>query len=101
MTDDPVAAVVVGTPAGTLTFVAELLVEESRLWLKGVHIQDMSPNTIGSANMKVIARALMERMGYDELVVEGATRTTGANPGRRPKALRFSRTVRPASAFKP
>lgn len=101
MTDDPVAAVVVSTPAGTLTFVAELMVEQDTLWLLGVHVQDMSPNTIGPANLKVIARALMERIGYDELVVEGAIRTTGANPGRRPKSLRFSRNLRPASTFKP
>jgi hypothetical protein len=34
---------------------------------------------------------------YDELVIKGAVRTSGANPGRRPGDLRFTRRVRPAS----
>lgn len=98
MTDDPVITLIVDTPAGRMPFVAELVVTGQTLLLKGVHVQDLQPNVVGPANLRVIARALMERMEFDEIVVEGAVRTTGANPGRRPSVLRFTRTLRPAPA---
>jgi NADH dehydrogenase FAD-containing subunit len=96
MTDDPVVTLLVQTPAGQLTFTAEPVENGDTLVARGTHVQDASTNAIGTANLMVIAQALMERMGYDGLVVEGALRTTGANPGRRPRPIRFTRHVRPA-----
>jgi len=98
MTDDPVVTLVAITPAGRLTFVAELVKRETILVLRGTHVQDADPNAIGAANLMVIAQALMEGMGFDGLDVEGAVRTTGANPGHRPRAFRFTRRVRLAPA---
>ena len=51
---------------------------------------DASPNTFGRNGLKQIAKVAMERMGYDEIIIEGATRTTGANPGHRPRPIRFA-----------
>ena len=98
MTDDPVVTLLVTTPAGMLMFVAEPEERGSTLVLKGVHVQATRPNAIGTANLMVVARALMEGMDLDGLEVEGALRTTGANPGHRPRPFRFSRRVRPAPA---
>ena len=94
VTDDPVVTANVSTPDGVLTFMAEAEDQGSILLLRGLHVQGARANVIGPANLMVLAQVVMERMGYDELVVEGAPRTTGANPGRRPRPLRFSRRVR-------
>jgi hypothetical protein len=96
MTDDPVVTVRVGTPAGSLTFVAEPVVMGTTLLLRGTHVQDGLPNKVGAGNLVLIAQALMEGMGFDGLVVEGAIRTTGANPGRRPRIMRFARRFKPS-----
>jgi hypothetical protein len=101
MTSDPVVTVVVSTPGGTLRFMAEPEMSGSTLILRGVHVQDAWANAVGAGNLKVLARTVMERMDLDGLVVEGALRTTGASPGRRPGVLRFSRYVRPAPAAEP
>jgi len=101
MTDDPVVTVSVATPAGVLKFTAEPIQRGNTLILRGTHVQDASPNAIGAGNLMVIAQAVMEGMGFDGLVVEGALRTTGANPGRRPRAVRFARSFRPAPSLRP
>jgi hypothetical protein len=101
LTADPVVTVVVATPDGTLRFMAEPEMARSALILRGVHVQDAWANALGAGNLKVLARTVMERMELDGLVVEGALRTTGASPGRRPGVLRFSRSVRPAPAADP
>ena len=82
MTDDPVVTLLVQTPIGYLTFTAEPVEEDNTLIAQRTHVQDGSANLIGTANLMVIAQALMEGMGYNGLVVTGALRTTGANPGR-------------------
>ena len=61
-------------------------------------MQGASPNAIGVANLYVLAQALMGKFDYDEIIVEGAVRTTGAHPGRRSRARRFFRRVRPSAA---
>jgi len=98
LTSDPVVTIIVRTPDGRLRVMAEPEMAGCTLILRRVHVQDAWPNAIGVANLKMLARVVMERMDVDGLVVEGAFRTTGANPGRRPDILRFSRRVRPAPA---
>jgi len=97
MTDDPVVTLVATTPAGRLTFMAEAMARGTTLMVRGAHVQDAHPNAVGTANLMVIAQALMERTGFDGLDIEGAVRTTGANPGHRPRAFRFTRRVRAAT----
>jgi hypothetical protein len=98
MTDDPVVTVRIMTPAGQLTFTGEPEEQGDTLIVRRTHVQDASANAIGPANLMVVAQALMEGMGYDGLVVEGAVRTTGANPGHRPRLFRFTRHIRPPPA---
>lgn len=106
MTDDPVVMLLVDTPAGRLSFVAEPVMEKAStgretLVLRGTHVQGLSRNEVGTANLRVMAQAVMEGMDCDELVVEGAVRTTGAGPGRQPRPMRFPRRVRPTPAAGP
>jgi len=94
MTDDPVVTLRVSTPKGELVFTSEPVMRGNILVLQGTHVQGAYPSAIGTANLMVIAQAVMEGMDLDGLVVEGALRTTGANPGRRPRDFRFTRRVR-------
>lgn len=96
VTSDPVVTIAVFTPAGTIKFMAEPAMAGRTLTLHGLHVQDLQSNAVGAANLMVLADAVMEGMEIDGLVIEGALRTTGANPGRKPRILRFTRRVRSA-----
>lgn len=101
MTSHPVVTVLVATPDGTLTFMAEPEQQGTTLILHAAHAQDGWANAVGHGNLMVPAQAVMERMELDGPVVEGALRTTGANPGRRPCPIRFTRRVRSPLASGP
>ena len=92
-TDHPVVSVMIKTPLGTLELMAEPIFGERRLVLRGLHVQsdDLRANTLGPANLRRLAEIAMERLDCDEIVIEGAVRTTGAGKGRRPRPTRFAR----------
>jgi hypothetical protein len=73
--------VAIDTPAGELRVMA--VVEEAAriMTLKGVHMHGEragAKNGVGPANLKLLAQIVMEGLDLDELIVEGALRTTGA-----------------------
>jgi hypothetical protein len=88
-----VATVRVSVGGAALFIVGEIKEDGKRLVVTGVHISShgMSPNQVGVPNLRQVARAVMEIGSYDEIIVEGAVRTTGAHPGHRPGSIRFSR----------
>lgn len=90
-TDDPVLSVTIITPAGRISAMASTVIMDRLLILHGLQMQGLKANAIGASNLRMIAQALMERFDYDGTIIEGAPRTTGANPGDRPRRLRFSR----------
>jgi hypothetical protein len=94
LTSSPVVTISIATPVGVLRLMAEPEMIGRTLRLRRVHVQDAYPNAVGPANWRLIAAVVMERMNVDGLVVEGALRTIGANPGRRPGVLRFTRRLR-------
>jgi hypothetical protein len=59
------------------------------LTLRRLDIQGPGPNTLGPVAVRLLAFWLKEFLDVDELRVEGAIRTSGAGPGRRPSALVF------------
>lgn len=79
----------VHTPAGSLTIIAELELIGDVLWACRVHVQGLSPGALGRAGLNALARRFLEEADAKALVVEGAARTTGANPHRRPRVFRF------------
>jgi hypothetical protein len=96
-TDHPVVTIRLATPVGPVELMAEVAAVAGSLRLRRLHIQsNVAPNAIGRANWRLVATMVMERMEYDEIIVEGAVRTTGASPGRRPHPIRFTRRVRAA-----
>jgi hypothetical protein len=93
LTDDPVVTVLVFTPVGEMAFTAEPVMRGRTLIFRRTHVQGSRPGAVGGHNLAVIAHAVMKGMDVDELIVEGALRTTGARPGRRPRDIRYARRV--------
>jgi hypothetical protein len=86
------------TAAGSLRVVADVRFIGRIAYASGLHIQgnDRGRNAFGWASLRGFALAVLDWLGddYDELVIKGAVRTSGANPGRRPGDLRFTRRLR-------
>ena len=97
-TDDPIVTAEILTPVGTVEVMAEVSLTAKCLALTGLHIQmsGTSNRRFGSTNWRRLADAVMEKLGCDEIRIEGAPRTTGANQGRRP-VPGFKRRIFPAS----
>ena len=102
-TEDPVVTVEVTTPDGKIVVMGEPREDGRTLIVERTHIHGVGggPNELGPAKLRTVAQAILERMDYDGLVIEGAVRTTGAQKGRRPKPIRFSRHPRPAPQPEP
>jgi hypothetical protein len=96
--DENIVVARVATTVGTILVMAEIELSGQSLILSGVHIQgdDVKANEIGVAGLRRMIQEAMEELGVDEIVIIGAVRSTGANPGRAPRPLRFTRKV-PAS----
>jgi hypothetical protein len=90
-TDYPIVAIRFETPVGDL-FVLACVHEGCRtLSLHGLHIHGAAPNAVGIANLRTLGRVIMEELGYDELIVQGAGRTTGEGAGPSPRQVRLRR----------
>ncbi|WP_237480985.1 hypothetical protein [Lichenibacterium dinghuense] len=98
LSGEGITTLLIRTPAGLIMAMGSPRREGSRLTVDGAHIQGfgIGANSVGPANLRVLADLVMERLGYDELVIRGAIRTSGAVPGRRPGDLRFARRDRSA-----
>jgi hypothetical protein len=87
--DHPTVIVTARTPVGGLRIIAELELAGGVLWVRNAHIQGLQPGALGRAGLNALARKFLEETGAEALVVEGAARTTGARPGRKPPPFRF------------
>ena len=91
-TDHPVVTFDIATPLGMLRLMGEVTVDtDAGLVLSGCHIEGPGANRVGIGHLRMIATIALEETGYEWIEIQGADRTTGANPGRRPRPLRFSR----------
>lgn len=90
-TDAPVATARIFTPDGEILVMADVAVNHGTMILTGLHMHHVTvgANAIGPGNLRALARIVMKRLGYDEIIIEGGTRTTGAGKGRRPR-IRFA-----------
>lgn len=62
---------------------------------------DAGARATGISNLRMLAELAMERMDYDEIVIQGTARTTGSCPGRIPGRLRFTRRDVPSPRDEP
>lgn len=91
MTDLAIASLRVRTLSGTLYVMASVEVSGRTLFVDGLHMHGVQPNAIGLANLRRLASFVMLEYSYDEIIVQGGVRMSGANPGRTPGLLRFTR----------
>lgn len=80
---------------GTLLVLAQVEFAERAMILRELHVQgeNVEVNQLRATGIRPIVREAMEVLDVDELIIEGAIRTSGSGPGRRPRRLRFSRSV--------
>jgi hypothetical protein len=97
-----VATMRVETPVGDLLVMGEPAQDISGAVLRvtGVHTNapfgsPLAANAIGLANLQVIGQAFLMEYGYEQLVLEGAVRTSGKRKGARPRPIRFTRHPEP------
>jgi hypothetical protein len=57
--------------------------------LRGLHILGSGRNTLGLRSLRELINWAKVQLDVDELRIEGATRTSGAGPGRVPPPLVF------------
>ena len=60
----------------------------STLTLDGLHIDGPGATTFGIAELRDCARELGRRYGATVVEIRGGIRTTGSNPGHRPRMVR-------------
>jgi hypothetical protein len=85
------ATIRITTPAGVIEILGIVDFQGRTLLVRDAHIQGLRANAVGRANLHVIAKAFLERIDCDEVRIEGATCTTGASLGSRPREMRFAR----------
>jgi hypothetical protein len=85
------ATIRISTPAGVIEIMGMIDFQGRNVLVRNAHIQGLRANAIGRASLHVIAKAFLERIDCDEIRIEGATCTTGASLGSRPRAMRFAR----------
>jgi hypothetical protein len=102
MSHGEVATMRITTPAGDLLVMGEPkqdvtggVLRVARVHANGEAGSDVAANSIGLANLQVIGQAFLEAFGYEQLVLEGAIRTSGKRKGTRPRAVRFTHHPEP------
>lgn len=96
LTDDPIVTAEISTPDGTLQAMARIEDEPPTLRLCELHLhgENVGPRQFGHRRLFALLWAILLTLEeYDEIVVEGAVRTSGAGKGHRPRALRFTRAA--------
>jgi hypothetical protein len=77
-------------PGAIIELMGEVSEQADTFIAAGVHIQVSGTELVMTRkNMKMIAQKIMEKMGYDHVIIEGAVRTSGARSGNRPRQFRF------------
>lgn len=79
----------VANGGSVLTFCATLELAGREARMLGLHVQGAGANSVGPAALLSLVRWIKDRLDVDILRVEGATRTTGAGPDRRPAPIDF------------
>jgi hypothetical protein len=102
LTFGQVVTVRIQTPAGAVFAMAEVEERWTDAGSNGFHMHaEAGRRALGAPNVRMLAQHVMEVMDYDEPVIQGAARTSGARPGRIPGRLRFSRRDVPSPGSKP
>ena len=75
----------------TISIAADIAFEGTVVWITGGHISGTGPNQAGGRLLMSLVRWATDFFDVEEIRIAGATRTTGARPGRVPPVLAFGR----------
>ncbi|RVU12497.1 hypothetical protein [Methylobacterium oryzihabitans] len=92
--DDHTVILRITLPIGTIDLMGEVLIVGDEFHLNQAHIGGLTAGALRLEGLLDIARKLLEELedlGVSRIYIQGATRTTGRNPGRPPKRLRYPR----------
>lgn len=89
--EDPYFLVELATRDGSLLIMGEIEFGDSHLIVRGMHIGGNPAVKRGWSRLRMLGRMIAEKLDVDYIEIHGAVRTTGANPGRRPRRVRLSR----------
>ncbi len=81
--------VVITTPAGLITLVGDVTLEDDLLRIDGTHIDGPGPGTLTRCGLHAIGRKLMEAANVKKVLVQGGTRRTGRRKGTLPRLICF------------
>jgi hypothetical protein len=87
--NDNLVGFVLNSAKGEIHVVTGMYEQGDALILEGLHIDGPGANSVGSGTLARYARDIGKAFGAKEVIIQGATRTTGANPGRTPKPIRI------------
>ena len=73
----------VSNGVNAVVFLATLELASHEARISGLHVYGAGPNTLGTGALLGLVRWVRGVLDVDVLRIEGATRTTGAGPGRR------------------
>lgn len=68
----------------TLELMADVILNGPAAIIRGLHVQGSGAHSLGLQRLIGLKNWAKDFLGVDELHVEGAIRTSGANPGRLP-----------------
>lgn len=85
--DEDVMEVLIRASSGDVTVMAGFGMEGGTLVLRDLHIEGPGAGTLSPARLRSFARELGRQEGAEKVIVQGAKRTTGANPGHHPRVI--------------
>lgn len=88
-TEHPLVTITCRTPLGDIRILGEVVSSGRLVLVADAHIEGAAANRLGVAGLIALARAFLETIDADELIVQGAVRTTGRGAGRRPRSFRY------------
>jgi hypothetical protein len=94
---DEYCIVLLSNGAIEIEFLFRLDLSDRSAVLQGLDVDGPGPNAMGWSALRDLTHWAMEKLDVDILRIEGAARTTGAGPGRRPAPLVFRRTRAPGA----
>ena len=94
MSQGNVITLVLETPDGPIELMGYVTdLNQKELRVQQVHIQGAGAPPVTSVKLQVMAEAVMEALHVDTVQIQGAARSSGANPGRTPRPFRFFRQL--------
>jgi hypothetical protein len=92
LAEHPVMIVNITTPAGRISLLGSVSIVGQVLHIDKAHVDGLRPGKLGRAGLNAIGRKLLDVANVEEIIIQGATRSTGRYKGKIPRPIRFRRS---------